>query len=277
MREFRRKQKIFKRIMNVVVIATAVLLFVLIAIEPTLYEKTSHTFAMAMHYAGEIMVVVSLVLVMYYYSKYSKSDVFLTNVEYELSDCGYYLTERSEKTVDDYYKAVRNTVAENGFVVTEELELSELDFAMRGVKRNEAFYTVNISELDKNDVIAHLDSVVYDITVGLMKRSGNVVLLFVCDTADYGAVSLSKTITTMGRKDRLKIAVAIAEVSTGRTYFLGNNPTKCQQMIAEYVLGTPVPIKDELKGERLPYQDELEKHMKNFDLSEYRKGNFFSH
>ena len=136
---------------------------------------------------------------------------------------------------------------------------------------------VNIDDLDKNDVIAHLDSVVYDITAVLMKRTGNAVLLFICDKADDEAIALSKSITTMGKKDKLKIAMAIAEVSTNRVYFLGNNPTKCQQMIATYVMDTEVPIEDSLKGERLPFQDELEEHMKNFDLNEYRRGNFFSH
>ena len=263
--------------MNGVVIATAVILLVLIATEPVLYKSLSETFALAVHYTGEIMVVVSLVLVMYYYSKYSKSDAFLTNVEYELSDCGYYLTARYEKTVEEYYTAVRNTVAENGFIVSENLELSELDFAMCAVRRNDLVYAVNVSDLDKNDVIAHLDSVVYDLTAIKMKRGGNAVVLFICDTADEGAVSLSKSITTMGKKDRLKIALSIVEVSTGRVYFLGNNPTKCQQMIAEYVMGARVPIDDKYKGERLPYQDELEEKMKSFDINEYRKGNFFSH
>ena len=277
MREFRRKQKQLKRIMNVIVIATAILLLVLIGTENLLVEAFGKSFALAFHYVSEILVVASLVLVMYYYSKYGKTDAFLTNVEYELSDCGYYKTKRSEVTVDSYYKAVREDLIGGAFAISENLELTEMDFALRGTKRGELFYVVNTDELDKNDVIAHLDSVVYDITAVLMKRTGNAVLLFICDKADDEAIALSKSITTMGKKDKLKIAMAIAEVSTGRVYFLGNNPTKCQQMIATYAMNTEVPIEDSLKGERLPFQDELEEHMKDFDLNEYRRGNFFSH
>ena len=277
MREFRRKQKLLKRIMNVIVIATAILLLVLIGTENALIENAGRSVALALHYASEILVVASLIIVLYYYSKYGKTDTFLTNVEFELSDVGYYKTKRGESTVDSYYKAVREDLIGGAFAISENLELTEMDFALRGVKRSELFYIVNTDELDKNDIIAHLDSVVYDVTAVLMKRVCNTVLLFVCDKADDEAIALSKSITTMGKKDKIKIAMAIAEVSTGRVYFLGNNTTKCQQMIATYVMNTVVPIANSLKGERLPFQDELEEHMKNFDLNEYRRGNFFSH
>ena len=277
MREFRRKQKILKVIMRALVTATAVILLALIGVEPALMENGAKGFAYALHYSGEILVIASLAVVMYYYSKYSKSDAFLTNVEYELSDCGYYLTKREEKSVEEFYRAVRTDLVSDAYAINENIELSELEFDLRALKRNEFIYVVTADELDKNDVIAHLDSVVYDLTAIQMKRAGNAVLMFVCDSADDCAVSLSKSITTMGKKDRLKIALAIAEVGTGRVYFLGNNPTKCQQLIASLALGCGVPIEESLKGERLPYQDELEEHMKDFDIYEYRRGNFFSH
>ena len=263
--------------MNVIVIATAILLLALIGTENYIVEALGKSAALTVHYISEVMVIASLAIVMYYYSKYGKSDAFLTNVEHELSDCGYYRTKRTETTVDSYYKAVREDLIGGAFAISENLELTELDFALRGIKRGEIFYAVNIDDLDKNDVVAHLDSVVYDLTAVLLRRTGNAVLLFICDKADEGAISLSKSITSMGKKDRIKVAMAIAEVSSGRVYFLGNNPTKCQQMIATYVMNTEVPIEDSLKGERLPFQDELEEHMKNFDLNEYRRGNFFSH
>ena len=263
--------------MNALVIVTAILLLFLIGAEPIILKDAGRGTAYAIHYVSEILVVASLVLVLYYYSKYGKSDAFLTSVEYELSDCGYYLTKRTENTVDEYYTAIKNDVINNAFAVSENLELTELDFALRGVKHKEFVYIVKTDELDKNDVIAHLDSVIYDLTAVLMKHAGNAVLIFVCDKADDGAVSLSKSITSMGRKDKLKIALAIAEVSTSRVYFLGNNQTKNQQMIADFVMNTDVPIDDSLKGERLPFQDELEEHMKDFDINEYRRGNFFAH
>ncbi|MBE6720538.1 MAG: hypothetical protein E7571_07820 [Ruminococcaceae bacterium] len=277
MREFRRKQRIVKRIMNAFVITTAVLLFILIGIEPMFKDGNAAGVGIALHYLCEALVIISLALVLYYYSKYSKSDTFLTNVEYELSDCGYYITKKDDDTVDGFYKSVRTDLINNAFSISENLELTELDFALRGVKRKELVYVVTTDVLDKNDVVAHLDSVVYDITAGLMRRMGDVLLIFICDKAEEDAVALSKTITVLGKKERLRVALAIAEVESGRAYFLGNNPTKCQQMAASYVLGTEVPIADSLKGERLKFQDELEEKMKDFDLNEYTRGNFFSH
>ena len=277
MRKFRRKQKITRLIRNVIVIATAILLFFLIGFEGAIYDSGAHALALGLHYAGEVLVVVSLALVLYYSSKYAKSDTFLTNVEYELSDCGYYRSKRTESSVDAMCRGIRDDLIENAYSVSENLELTELDFALRATKRNEFMYIVTTNALDKNDIIAHLDSVVYDLTAALMRRAGNAVLVFVCDKADDEAIALSKSITVMGRKDKLRIALAIAEVSTSRVYFLGNNPTKTQQMVAEYVMKTELPIADSLKGERLPYQDALEEHMKDFDLNEYRKGTFFSH
>ncbi len=277
MREFRRKQRIFKLARNIAVIATALLLLVLIGFESSLYNGGMQTLALALHYIGEGMVVVSLVLVMLYSSKYAKSDTFLTNVEYELSDCGYYLSQRKSASVEDAYIALRDSLISRAYSLAENTEINELEFALNAAKRNEIVYAVTEHEVDKNDVIAYLDSVVYDLTAIKMRRSGNAVLVFVCDTASEDAVALSKSITAMGRKENLHIALAIDEISSGRVYFLGNNPTKCQQMIAEYVMGCEVPIPDSLKGERLPFQDELEEHMKQFNIAEYRKGNFFSH
>ena len=70
---------------------------------------------------------------------------------------------------------------------------------------------------------------------------------------------------------------AIAEADTGRVYFLGNRVSKCQQMIANYVMGCELPIADANKGERLPFQDKLEEKMKTFTLAEFKNGTFFAH
>ncbi|MBQ7203547.1 MAG: hypothetical protein IJS03_05990 [Eubacterium sp.] len=277
MREFRKKQKLIKKIMNILVIFTALYLLALIAIEPKLQEMLGNTTAYALHYGGEILVVAVMVLVLYYYSKYSKSDSFLTNVEYELSDCGYYLTERQSKSVDAYYDEVKGDLINNAFSISENEVINELEFDLKTYKRNEFFFIVKLDEVDKNDILAYLDSAVYDLTAVNMKRSGNAVLMFICDRADAGAIELSKTISTMGRKEHLKVAIVICEVSASRVYFLGNNETKCQQMIVKYAMNSTLPVKDELKGERLEFQDVLEEHMKDFDLDKFRQGEFFSH
>ena len=53
--------------------------------------------------------------------------------------------------------------------------------------------------------------------------------------------------------------------------------SKCQQMIANYVMGCELPIADANKGERLPFQDKLEEKMKTFTLAEFKNGTFFAH
>ena len=121
--------------MNIVVIITAILLLVLIGTENALIENAGKSVALALHYTSELLVIASLGIVLYYYSKYGKTDTFLTNVEFELSDVGYYKTKRSENTVDDYYKAVREDLIGGAFSISENLELTEMDFALRGTKR----------------------------------------------------------------------------------------------------------------------------------------------
>jgi hypothetical protein len=39
-----------------------------------------------------------------------------------------------------------------------------------------------------------------------------------------------------------------------------------------------VPIDDKYKGEsRLPFQDDLEEHMKSFNLKDFKDGTFYAH
>ena len=139
-------------------------------------------------------------------------------------------------------------------------------------------YILKEDEVDKNDLIAYQESAIYDLTSINLKRKADVVMLYICDHADDGAVSLSKMITPLGRKEQIKIANAVVEVSSSRCYFLGNKATKCQQLIANYVMNVEVPIKDEFKGkEQLPFQAELEEHMKEFNIKDFKAGTFYAH
>lgn len=84
--------------------------------------------------------------------------------------------------------------------------------------------------------------------------------------------------TFLGKKEQLKIALAVCEMSTGRVYFLGNVKTKCQQMIANFAMNCDVPINDKYIGkERLSFQDELEEKMKSFNIKDFRAGKFSAH
>ena len=278
MKEFRLKQKKLKKIMNIFCIITAVFMFVYIGVEPFLPDIIGSVGTLCVGYAADVLVVVRVALLFVYFSKYSKSDSFLENIEYELSDCGCYFTSRQETSQKDYLTAVLDDLKSNGFNIETNVEIDGFTFDVRAIKGKEIFYIVCDDEIDKNDVIAYQQSAVYDITAVNVKRKANAVMLYICDNADDGAVSLSKAITPLGKKEQIKIANSIVELSSKRCYFLGNKPTKCQQMIANYVMNCALPIKDKFKlNEKLPFQYELEEHMKDFNIKDFNNGTFFAH
>lgn len=278
MREFKKKQKRLKKIMNSVVIVTAVYLFVYIGVEPVLAKSLGATVTMIAAYLSDILVVASMAVLFLYFSKYGKSDKFLESVENELSDTGYYFTARQEKDIDSYYNAVVENLRLNSFSVDEKVAVDDFEFTARATKGKSVIYILKEDEVDKNDLIAYQESAIYDLTSINLKRKADVVMLYICDRADDGAVSLSKMITPLGRKEQIKIANAVVEVPSSRCYFLGNKATKCQQLIANYAMNVEVPIKDEFKGkEQLPFQAELEEHMKEFNIKDFKAGTFYAH
>lgn len=278
MKEFRLKQKKLKKIMNIFCIITAVFMFVYIGVEPFLPDIIGSVGTLCVGYAADVLVVVSVALLFVYFSKYSKSDSFLEYIEYELSDCGCYFTSRQETSQKDYLVAVLDDLKSNGFNIETNVEIDGFTFDVRAIKGKELFYIVCDDEIDKNDVIAYQQSAIYDITAVNVKRKANAVMLYICDNADDSAVSLSKAITPLGKKEQIKIANSIVELSSKRCYFLGNKPTKCQQMIANYVMNCALPIKDKFKlNEKLPFQYELEEHMKDFNIKDFNNGTFFAH
>jgi hypothetical protein len=49
-------------------------------------------------------------------------------------------------------------------------------------------------------------------------------------------------------------------------------------MIANYVMNCEVPIKDKFKAdEQLNFQFELEEHMKDFNIKDFKNGTFYAH
>jgi hypothetical protein len=277
MREFRKKQKRLKKMMNILVAVTAIYFFVYIGLEPMLAEW-NNTVTVIVGYVADGLVIAVMCVLFAYFSKYGKSDKFLETIEYELSDVGYYLTSREQRDIDSYSNCVVDDLKSQNYSVNSNVEVNELEFDIVASKSKELFYIVNINELEKSDIVAYLDSAIYDVTAIKVKRKADAVVLFLCDKADDGAISLSKMITALGKKETVKIAIAIAEMTTGRVYFLGNKVTKCQQMIANYVMNCEVPIKDKYKAtQQLPFQFELEEHMKDFNIKDFKNGTFYAH
>lgn len=277
MRELRKKQARLYKIMKGFLIVAAVVIVVYIGAEPYV-AKASQTAAIVMNYVCDALVLGAMFVIFAYYNKYGKSDAFLTRVEHEIDDAGYYLTAREEKTTEQYVDAMFNDLKSCGFALDKNIEIDDFEFDIRAYKKKEFFYAVQVEALNRDDVLAYSDVAVNDLTVQKLKRKGDCVICFVTDKADDSAIGISKVITPFGRKEQLKVSYAIAEVQTGRVYFLGNMATKLQQMTANYVMNCDVPIKDEYIGkERLPFQDELEERMKSFTIAEFRNGTFYTH
>lgn len=277
MRELRKKQARLYKIMKGFLIAAAVVIVVYIGAEPYV-AKASQNAAIVMNYVCDALVLGAMFVIFAYYNKYGKSDAFLTRVEHEIDDAGYYLTAREEKTTEQYVDAMFNDLKSCGFAMDKNIEIDDFEFDIRAYKKKEFFYAVQVEALNRDDVLAYSDVAVNDLTVQKLKRKGDCVICFVTDKADDSAIAISKVITPFGRKEQLKVSYAIAEVQTGRVYFLGNMATKLQQMTANYVMNCDVPIKDEYIGkERLPFQDELEERMKSFTIAEFRNGTFYTH
>lgn len=277
MREFRKKQKRLYNLMKAITIIGAAAIFVYIGAKPYV-EDVSNTAAMICNYVCDALVIIIMVVLFTYFSKYGKSDSFLTSIENELSDTGYYLTSRSEKETVSYTNAMLEDFKSCGYMLNSNIEINEFEFDFKAEKKKEFFYCISLDDVDRNDVLAYLDCVIYDMTVKNLKRKGNAVLCFITDKAEDDAIALSKMITPLGKKEQIKIAVAICEVSSGRVYFLGNVKTKCQQLTANFVMNCDVPIKEQYIGkERLPFQDELEEKMKSFNIKDFKAGTFNAH
>lgn len=277
MREFRRKQKRLFKLMKALIIFTVIYILVYIGIEPAV-QNYSAGLAAALNYVSQILIILNLPVVFIYYSRYGKCDSFLERTEYEISDFAYYFVSYNKMTESEYVSVLTDNLKNEGFSISQNVESDELDFNIIASKKKEYFYVCSVDSASKDDVLAYLDAVINDITVHKLKRAGNAVLCIVTDNAEDSSVALSKMITPIGKKEQLKIAMAIIEPETRKCYFLGNMETKCQQMILNYIMKSPYPIPEDLKGEKhMSFQDDIEEKMKSFNIRDFKDGTFYSH
>ena len=278
MEQFRKKQRKNKKILNILLIISAVYMFLYIGAEPILAKQFGGVITMISAYIAYALILASLIMLFIYTSKYSKCDKYLEAIENELSDAGYYFTSRTEKTPEQYLDVMREDLVNHGFDIKSNIEIDGFEFDLRAVKGKEYIYIVCVDDVDKNDVIAYQESAIYDVTATMLKRKGNTVVVFISNKVQESAVELSKVITPIDKKERMLFSNAIVELDTGRCYFLGNKPAKSQQMIANYVMNCEIPIKDKYIGkEKLPYQHRLKEHMNDFNLKDYNNGTFSAH
>lgn len=277
MNKVRFKQRKLFKLMKIMVIFCAALIFIYIGAQPYVAEYNA-TLASVISYFCDIMVIAVLIILFMYYSKYGKCDSFLSHIENEINDNGCYLTSRDEPDSESFINVMCDDFSKCGYSVNKNIEICDFDFSIKAFKRKEFFYAACVDSVNRNDVLAYLDSVIQDITVKSLKRKGNAILCFITDNAEEDAVALSKMITPLGKKEQLKIAIAICELSSRRVYFLGNTQTKCQQMIVNFVMNCNLPIKEQyICSEKLQFQYDLEKRMQDFTVKDYLNGNFTAH
>lgn len=277
MRSVRKKQKNFYKFLKGLVIFSVIFIFVYIGAEP--YAKAySADLAVGVNYACDILVIANLVVIFLYYSKYGKVESFLKDIENELEDAGYYISAREKENLTERCDTICKDLENNGYKISKNIDVKDFSFNVRALKGKNYFYIVKIENLDKNDVLAYLDEMIYDLTSNCFKRKGNGVLCLITDNAQDDAVEISKMITPLGRKGQLKIALAIDETDTGNVYFQGNEETKNKTLIANFVMNCDMPIKDKyIHKEKMPFQLELEKKAEKFTLKDFNNGNFYLH
>lgn len=191
MKEIRKKQKKLFKIMKIAVALALVYFVVYVGVAPYI-ESASAVAAIVCNYINDALVIACLAVVLVYYSKYGKSNAFLTRIEYEIKDCGFYYTQNTPKDRVEFINELVGSFKSNGFAVNSNVEYEELEFDYTAMKRKEFFYVVDVDSLSRDDVLAYLDVVVNDLTVRNLKRSGNCIICFVTDKAEDGAVALSK-------------------------------------------------------------------------------------
>lgn len=159
MREVRKKQKNFYKFLKSLVIFSVVFIFIYIGAQP--YVKSfNETLAVAVNYACDILVIINLVVIFLYYSKYGKVESFLKDIENELEDAGYYINSRDKESIEQRCVTISNDLEKNGYKMDKLVEVKDFSFDTRAIKGNNYFYIVNIEKVDKNDILAYLDEMI---------------------------------------------------------------------------------------------------------------------
>lgn len=277
MREVRKKQKTAHKYMKVLVIFSVIFIFVFIGAQPYLSE-VSKTLSVAINYICDILVLASLVYIFVYYTKYGKVEPFMHDIENELEDAGYYISARVCDTPTELTKEICADLTSYNFKISKDLDVKDFTFDLRAFKGSSYIYLAEVESLDKNDILAYLDEMVFDLTSNCFKRKGDAVMCFVTDKADGSAIEVSKMITRLGRKGQLKIALAIAETDTGNVYFQGNEETKTKTLISKFVMHCDLPLEDKYihKG-KMQFQLDLEDKVKSFTVKDFNSGKFYIH
>ena len=133
MREVRKKQKNFYKFLKSLVIFSVVFIFIYIGAQP--YVKSfNETLAVAVNYACDILVIINLVVIFLYYSKYGKVESFLKDIENELEDAGYYINSRDKESIEQRCVTISNDLEKNGYKMDKLVEVKDFSLTQEQLK-----------------------------------------------------------------------------------------------------------------------------------------------
>lgn len=153
MREFRKKQKRLFKLMKSLIIFTVIYILIYIGIEPTV-QNYSAELAVILNYVSQILIILNLPVIFIYYSRYGKCDSFLERTEYEISDYAYYFVSYDEMAESEYVSILGDNFKNNGYSISQNIEIDEFDFDITASKKKEFFYVCSVKSVSRNDVLA---------------------------------------------------------------------------------------------------------------------------
>ena len=269
------KLKRLKKIKNILVVAAAASVIVYIGVQPALDKAVSNPqiFRIILF----VIVIIAIGIEFYYESHYAGAERFLDDIALQVNDAGYYLTAREESDTESYLNAVKNDLAQCGYKERESTDIDGLEFDELYAKGKEYLYCVTLDSCDRNSIIAYTDAARTDLIRNRLKKSGECVVLFICDEAEESAVELSKSFSrsVMSRYNVITVSPATVEVKTKRVYFLGNRISPAQKLVINNVMNCDFPLKDKFIGkEKLSFQEKLEAEMSDFNIKDFKSGKY---
>ena len=271
MNDFKKQLKRFRKFRNIAIVSIAVLIFLYIGAEPYLNKSFGNigVFQSVMF----ILVLSALIIEFYYESKYSKAAKYISDIDLQISDAGYYITSREENGIDEFYNSLKADIENSGYKLTENSDADGLTFDFYAGKGTEYIYAVKLDNTERSDVIAYLDAAKNDLLSNKLKRKGECVVLFITDKAEDSAIALSKAFSRVivSRYNVITISPAIIEPESKKVYYLGNRISPTQKIVTELVLKSEFPLDNKfIHFEKLSFQKELEKEVEDFNIQDFK-------
>ena len=274
MKKFSHQLQLLKLVRNAFIGIDAVMIVAYIAFEATINNRLQNPIVYQIILFVSLLITV--VYLLFYEWRYGDAERYLKDAQCQISDAGYYYTARKQESPGGYANAVREDMASSGYRISDKVQCGDLSFEYTGTKPFEFFYAATFDTVGRKDIAAYMLAAADDLSRERLKQKGECVVLFVCNTAEKGAIAVSKQFTRLqfSRRKAITVYPIIVELSTRQVYFLGNKICRAQKMAVNYVLNCDLPLKPEYIGkEKLPFQNELAEKLASFDFKAFKDAN----